>query len=182
MANEVQTSGEEEALMSAARAYSKLNERISTLESQLRDALVALEGRNERIKVLDQALADQKNNHDLELAATRNDARVARASRDEALHERDQMRVVFASFKAQLDALELPLAGPPKRRSLKQPGKTQETAPQEESTKKVRLKRAEHPDAAVFGDDIVYESNSNGLAASTQSEVRDGEIVDIQRP
>lgn len=113
MPNEPKTTAEEQALMQAAAAYSSLNGKINTLQGQLHEALVALEGRNERIKVLDQALLDQQQNHALDLATARNNMEVYRQQRDEALLERDQLRVVFASFKAQLDAVELPLPAPP---------------------------------------------------------------------
>lgn len=100
----------------AAAAFDALNDkhtqRIEDLESKLRETLTVLEGRNARIEVLERAIHEERDQFRLELSHRDSIIESYRSIRDDALHERDQLRVVFHSLRAQLDALELPLRGP----------------------------------------------------------------------
>lgn len=96
----------------AAAAFDSLNDRMADLESKLKEALTVLEGRNARIEVLERAMHEDRDYFTLELSRRDSIIESYRAIRDDALHERDQLRVVFHSLRTQLDALELPLRGP----------------------------------------------------------------------
>jgi chromosome segregation ATPase len=100
----------------AAAAFDALNDRhsqrIADLEEKLKEALTVLEGRNARIEVLERAMEEDRDHFNLELSRRDSIIESYRAIRDDALHERDQLRVVFHSLRAQLDALELPLRPP----------------------------------------------------------------------
>ena len=96
----------------AAAAFDNLHDRMANLEEKLKEALTALEGRNARVEVLERAMHEERQQFELELGRKDNIIESYRAIRDDALHERDQLRVVFHSLRVQLDALELPLRGP----------------------------------------------------------------------
>lgn len=108
----VPPSNERDILMRAASTWASLNDRMTDLEEKLKEALTVLEGRNARIEVLERAMYEERDQFKLELSRRDSIIESYRAIRDDALHERDQLRVVFHSLRAQLDALELPLRGP----------------------------------------------------------------------
>ena len=117
MATEVTISNERDVLIRAATeraaaAFDSLNDRLANLEGKLKEALTALEGRNARIEVLERAMFEERQQFMLELGRKDDIIDDYRAIRDDALHERDQLRVVFHSLRVQLDALEIPLRGP----------------------------------------------------------------------
>ena len=117
MATEVTISNERDVLIRAATeraaaAFDSLNDRLANLEEKLKEALTALEGRNARIEVLERAMFEERQQFMLELGRKDDIIDDYRVIRDDALHERDQLRVVFHSLRVQLDALELPLRGP----------------------------------------------------------------------
>lgn len=142
MPNEVMT-GEEQALMQAAQAYSKLNGKITALEDKLRETLTVLEGRNARIEQLERAQAEDADRTKLYEAELYNRMKSLEAERDGALTERNELRVVFASLRAQLDAIELPLASPPRRSPSKK------RATNGTSTSEPSLERVGEPNATL---------------------------------
>lgn len=101
-------SSEREALLRAAQAYDTLNGRIIDLEAKLKDALVALDGRYARIEQLERAIKEDAERHAQYANEIYVRSKDLEDERDNAIWERDQVRIVYASLKALLDSIELP--------------------------------------------------------------------------
>ena len=101
-----------ETLLRAAEAYDDINTQIISLQQQLNEATIALEGRNQRILVLEQAMLAEREQYAQD--CMRRDQEVARyrAEADAAIGERNELRIVLSNFQAQLNAVEIPSKPP----------------------------------------------------------------------
>lgn len=100
-------SNELKSLLTVGQAYDDLAIRARDLEAKLTEALTALEGRNARIVILEEGALAERDQYRRD--CERRDKEVAnyRAAADQAIGERNELRIILGNFRAQLNAVEL---------------------------------------------------------------------------
>jgi len=100
-------SNELKSLMTVGQAYDQLAARARDLEEQLAEALTALEGRNARILVLEEAMHTERTQYQDDCA--RRDKEVAnyRRAADQAIGERNELRITLNNLRTLILAVDL---------------------------------------------------------------------------
>lgn len=99
-------------LMTVGQSYDALAVHARDLEAQLNEALTALEGRNARVLVLEEAMHTERTQYQDDCA--RRDKEVAnyRRAADQAIGERNELRITLNNLRTLILAADLPANEP----------------------------------------------------------------------